>query len=60
MRTKSKQNSVAERRQIVTWVPMEVHRALRIAIIEDDLRLGEVVTQMIGDWLETRDKRRAK
>jgi len=60
MRTKSKQSSVAERRQIVTWVPMDIHRALRIAIVEDDLRLGAVVTQMIGDWLETRSKRRVK
>jgi len=44
----------AGQKQITTWVPARIYTALRVAVVEDDLRLGAVIAQLIEGWLAQR------
>jgi hypothetical protein len=38
-------------------VPLDVHRALRLAAVEDARRQDEIVTEALQQWLQRRHRR---
>jgi hypothetical protein len=41
-------------------LPEELHRRLAVAALEDRIAMTEVVRRALGDWLDRRDKARAR
>lgn len=51
--------ATTEQSKLGARVPTDVHRALRLAAVEDERRQDEIVTEALQQWLQRRARRLA-
>ncbi len=54
------QPSREDKKSLLLWLPADLHKAVKIASVEDDLTLQEIGETALRGYLEKRTKRRGK
>lgn len=52
------QPSRKDQKSLLLWMPSELHKAIKLASVEDELTLQEIGETALRDWLAKREKRK--
>ena len=47
-----------DQKSLLLWLPGDVHKAVKLASVEDDITLQEIGETALRDWLAKRDRRK--
>jgi hypothetical protein len=42
------------------WIPTDLHKELRVAAAQDELRIGDIVETLVRNWLVKRHAKESK